>query len=212
MLDSLTSPTSAASPRHAVAQHDTLPLHSTLPESQTSLVIESLLQTALWILRIFIIFLGHPIVLLCYLFSLSGKEISGVKTFTQVKPDVTKINLGLYVALTLPVFFFWLLIQLIVLNSSFTSFDMDKFLSYETSLLSEIVAIPGMVNLWIFATDGMDGHTFCCFFFVPMVIASIGYVVLWFVYLTKSFDSSSWGNAHIRCATLTKSFETKWKW
>lgn len=191
MLDSLTSTTSAASPPRV--QHDTLPLHSirTLPQSQTPSVIESLLQTALWILRIFIIFLGHPLVFLCYLFSLSGKEISGVETFTQVKPGVNKINLGLYVALTLPIFLYWLLIQIIVLNSSFTSFDMDKFLSYETSLLSEIVAIPGMVNLWIFATDGMDGHTFCCFFFVPMVIASIGYVVLWFVYLTKSFDSSS---------------------
>lgn len=193
MLDSPTPPSSsAASPRtHTGAArytNDPLPLHSIFNESQDPSIVESLLRTALWILRVFILYLGHPILFLCYLFTLSGKKISGIETFTKPDTDVYKINMGLYVALTLPVFLYWLLVQLIVLNN-FPNFDMDRFLKSETSLLSEIIAIPGIVNLWTFATDGMEQDVFCCFFFIPLVLASIGYAMLWFIFLAKSFYS-----------------------
>jgi len=137
-------------------------------------------------LKISLVYLGHPILFFGYLFLLLDKTIAGVNASTKVSTNVYRINICLYIAVTLTVFLVWLVIQVEVFKR-FSGFQVDQFLSRQASVPSLLAAIPGLLNLYVWTGQGMEGNVFGFLFFLPLLIASVMYVILWIVCAVESF-------------------------
>lgn len=141
-------------------------------------VIQYSMQKPLWMCKLFLVYLGHPILFLGFLFLFGGLRSAENYAFTKISTNVHRINLGLYLALTLPVFLAWIVIQVELFNF-LPGFRVEYFLAYQTSVFSLFFAIPGLMNLRAFACEGIEGDSFGFLVLLPMLFACVGYVILW---------------------------------
>lgn len=150
-------------------------------------------QDPLWIFKLlFVVYLGHPILFLGFLFSFWGPASTRIKAFKIVSTNTFRLNLALFVAITLPLYLAWLVIQVEFLKKCFPSkFRVETFLAYQTSILSLLIALPGLLNLMAWTGPGMEGNVFGFICILPMVLASLGYLLLWVIYVLMSLVNNN---------------------
>lgn len=133
-----------------------------------------------WSIKYFIVYLGNPILFFLYIIGLGERSIGPFVTFTKLGYNTNRINILLYLSITFPIYIAWLCLQIIVLRRVHsTSFSLDKFLECAASNGSLISSIPGLISLLVFATSGMEGNVFGFLFALPMLLASLSYIILW---------------------------------
>jgi hypothetical protein len=145
-----------------------------------------------WPLRFLLVYLGNPILFVSYFGQMSdntsedGIRIFGVKTFTTVSTNVSKLNFAMYVLITLPPYlmWFWAQIRIIVpfvcfLFGSTHALNVDTFCARQAGVGACLAAIPGLLNMLVWSTEGMEGNIMGFIFALPLLIAAIFYVVLW---------------------------------
>lgn len=124
-----------------------------------------------------------------------GMEILGVKTFRVVGSNVSKINLGLYLIITFPLFLTWYAAQLKllpILCSKMTrqTFNLDRFIAGQTCCCMVYWAIPGLINLFTWSTDGMEGNIMGMIFALPLLVTSVISVIKWFADVFSSCEEN----------------------
>lgn len=136
-------------------------------------------QGTLWFIKFFMVYLGHPILFFLFFFGLGKKSFGPFMTFTILGFNTPRINIVLYLLITFPIYITWLYLEIIVLIRVHSTFSLEKFLECVTSNASTVLSIPGILNLLVFATTGMEGDVFGVFFAVPLLLTSLSYLVLW---------------------------------
>jgi hypothetical protein len=194
-------------------------------------ILEFLRQHPLWPIGFLLVYLGNHLVFLAYAFALlkprpfedsflfngtdpEGRKVFGVESFHQ-EFFASWLNLGLYVALTLPpyVLLFWAQIAFVVptlfsspLSQATTPrtgvLNVSKFCAYHCSLPSCLVAIPGLhsVLCWAFPRwprfragiwcDFECLWAFCYLSSIPLVVSLVLYGYLWIRYSRLSMKPS----------------------
>ncbi len=152
------------------------------------------LKNKISFLKYLLTYLGHPILFLAFLFtvgkgSLGRDSLSffGIQTFTSVSTNTHKMHLGLYLMITLPIFLVWSIGSVQIL-SMFSSFKVDTFLRLQTGYWCLLLAAPGLFNLYVWSSDGMEGNIFGFIFGFPMLGAAFGYVGLWLYHVYRAFQ------------------------
>ncbi|KAI2509074.1 hypothetical protein MHU86_5322 [Fragilaria crotonensis] len=145
-----------------------------------------------------IVYLGNPILffLYAYLFAMSnmesdqeGKKILGIATVKKVDLNVVWLNPALYVLITFPLYAFWIWLQVTLLTlacSSKCTFDAEIFYNHYVSIASCLWAIPGLLNMLVWSTCGMEGNLMGFCFFLPLLIATLAYIIMWIIALVAS--------------------------
>lgn len=145
-------------------------------------------QHPFWLVKMAPIYLGNPVVFFSY--GALAKVVSPVLSpvikikldslFTQVCTNVHKItSFPAYVAVTLPFYVAWLFAQVALWTKVFPGFCTTHFLAQQASLGSLLSAVPGLVNLYVFCTEGMEGNVFGFIFALPMFIATCCNFCIW---------------------------------
>lgn len=148
------------------------------------------------LLKCVFLYAGHPILFLAYLAycgqgSLGGDGVTyfGVESFCKVGANVYKIHLGLYLLLTFPVYLLWSLAIPSILSLR-RSFCLETYLRSRVSNKSLFFALPGLLNLYVWSSEGMEGNVFSFLFGLPLLGASLGYFINWVDDVIKSFQRS----------------------
>jgi hypothetical protein len=111
----------------------------------------------------------------------NGVAIFGLKTFKKVEVNTDWMNPGLYVLFTLPLYIAWVALQIELLPSCFPSrtFDHGALLASYASVGALFAALPGILNLLVFSTSGMEGNVMGFLFALPLLIAIGFYFGMW---------------------------------
>ncbi|KAI2493989.1 hypothetical protein MHU86_20563 [Fragilaria crotonensis] len=115
-----------------------------------------------------IVYLGNPIVFFLYMFTMmnneseqDGKKILGITSIKRLGDNVSWLNPALYVLITFPLFVFWIWLQVTLLTracSTKCTFDAEIFYNHYVSIVSCLWAIPGLLNMYVWSTCGMEGN------------------------------------------------------
>jgi hypothetical protein len=154
-----------------------------------------------WPVRLLLVYLGNPFFFVAYLLKFGrsepdkdGKRILGFVTFRTAASTASRINLPLYLAVTLPLYVAWyafalgLLVPLFAVVSS-RALNTEELLSRSAGLGPCLASIPGQFSLLCFSTRGVDGNAFGFLCACPLVLASAAYLVLWIVNVCLSLDN-----------------------
>jgi hypothetical protein len=168
----------------------------------TSAVLELARAHPDWPVRFLAVYLGNPIIFISYValmgFGNSSEDVPrifGFKTFKYVDTNTAQLNLFLFVLITLPIYvlWFWAQIHLIVpfyltvLRSSRT-LNVDTYCNHYAGVGACIAASPGLLNMLVWSTSGMEGNVMGFLFALPLLIAVIAYIVMWFVAVCTSIE------------------------
>jgi hypothetical protein len=154
-----------------------------------------------WPLRLLAVYLGNPIVFLSYMLAMGdgtnqdGKTILGFKAFKTVSTNTSQINFFLFLLITLPLYVLWFYAQvnwivpglLFVFRSSRT-LSIDKFCTNYAGVGACIASTPGLLNMFVWSTSGMEGNVMGFIFALPLLVAVIAYVAMWFVAVCSSLE------------------------
>jgi hypothetical protein len=157
-----------------------------------------------WALRLALMYLGNPILFVAYFARTSdntsqdGIRILGRRTFRVVDDNCSRINLGLYVVLTMPPYLLWfwtqarVLIPLLCWLLGSTHFlNVGAFCARYADSAACASAIPGLLNLLVWSTPGgMEGNLMGMFCALPLLVAAFAYVALWIVAVGFSLEHS----------------------
>lgn len=102
----------------------------------------------------------------------------------EVSTNVNWLNPVTYIAITFPLYIFWLSLQ-----NTFLHIDLETFLESYVSIGAVVAAVPGLYNLFVWCTQGMEGNVFGFLFFLPLLIASIFYLSMWIMALRGAYTS-----------------------
>ena len=98
-------------------------------------------------------------------------------------------------ALTLPPYLLWFWTQarvliplLCYLLGSTRVLNVDTFCAKYAGPGACAAAIPGLVNLWVWSTEGMEGNVMGFIFAPILLLAAALYVVLWIVAVVSSLE------------------------
>jgi hypothetical protein len=151
-----------------------------------------------WALRFLLVYLGNPILFVAYFAALAGRSydasrtLLGIKTFKPVATNTCRINIGMFVLVTLPLYLLWFFIQLSVIPVLFRAsphtLNVGTFCAHYAGLGACLAAIPGVLNMHVWSTSGMEGNVMGFAFALPLLVAAGAYVVLWFVAVCTSFE------------------------
>jgi hypothetical protein len=147
------------------------------------------------------VYLGNPLLFIAYMLAMGdsasqdGKTIFGFKTFKTVAFNTSRINLFLYVLITLPLYaaWFWAQIHCIVpfflwLLRSSRTLNVDAYCARQAGVGACIAAIPGLLSMLVWSTTGMEGNVMGFLFALPLLVAAIAYIILWFVAICSSLE------------------------
>jgi hypothetical protein len=106
----------------------------------------------------------------------------------MVGNNVAWLNPALYILITFPLYAFWIWdpshITALRCSSTSTSttsssctFDAETFFNYHISVVSCLWAIPGLLNILVWSTSGMEGNVMGFCFALPLLIATLAYIV-----------------------------------
>ncbi|KAI2497779.1 hypothetical protein MHU86_16721 [Fragilaria crotonensis] len=149
------------------------------------------------IIRYSLVYLGNPIIFFLYLSAMAnkessnqyGKKILGIISVKMVDINVAWLNPALYVLITLPFYTLWIWLQVTLLTlacSSKCTFDAQIFYDHHTSVAACLWAIPGLYNILVWSTSGMEGNVMGLFFALPLLIATLAYIIMWIMALVAS--------------------------
>lgn len=138
-------------------------------------------QSVPWKIRFAAVYLGNPVLFFAFL-SLLGNYTRRDDSFLvkKVSTNVYWFNPVGYIAITLPMYTFWLSLQNILV---FPHIDVGTFLESYVSIGAIVAAVPGLLCVYICCTEGMEGNVFGFLFFGPLLIASIFYLSMWIMAL-----------------------------
>jgi hypothetical protein len=144
-----------------------------------------------WPARFLLVYLGNPIVFVSYFGAMSnstfedGVRIFGIRTFRTVGFNISRVNIFLYVLITSPLYALWFWTQARVLIpllcnlvGSTHVLNIETFCAKYAGPGACAAAVPGLVNLWVWSTEGMEGNAMGFIFALPLLIAAVFYVVL----------------------------------
>ncbi|KAI2509086.1 hypothetical protein MHU86_5334 [Fragilaria crotonensis] len=117
------------------------------------------------------------------------KKILGITSLKMVDVNVTWLNPALYVLITFPLYAFWIWLQVTFLTlacSSKCTFDAEIFYNHYVSIVSCLWAIPGLLNMYVWSTSGMEGNVMGFIFALPLLIATLAYIIRWIIALVAS--------------------------
>jgi hypothetical protein len=167
----------------------------------TSAVLEYARIHPAWPVRFLAVYLGNPLLFIAYMLAMGdsasqdGKAIFGFKTFKTVAFNTSRINLILYVLITLPLYvaWFWAQIHWIVpfflwLLRSSRTLNVDTFCARQAGVGACTAAIPGLLSLLVWSTTGMEGNAMGFLFALPLLVAAIAYTIMWFVAVCSSLE------------------------
>ena len=151
-------------------------------------------QSVPWKIRFAAVYLGNPVVFFAFLFLL-GIFFSLIPArltpsddswfvMKEVSTNVNWLNPVTYIAITFPLYIFWLSLQ-----NTFLHIDLETFLESYVSIGAVVAAVPGLYNLFVWCTQGMEGNVFGFLFFLPLLIASIFYLSMWIMALRGAYTS-----------------------
>jgi hypothetical protein len=154
-----------------------------------------------WPVRFVAVYLGNPLIFIAYMLAMGdsasqdGKSICGFKTFKTVAFNTSRINLILYVLITLPLYaaWFWAQIHWIVpfflwLLRSSKTLNVDTYCARQAGVGACLAAIPGLLSMLVWSTTGMEGNVMGFLFALPLLVAAIAYIILWFVAVGSSLE------------------------
>jgi hypothetical protein len=143
-----------------------------------------------------LVYLGNPIVFIFYLLAMSnkesdqdGKKILGITSIKMIGTNTAWLNPVLYVLITFPLYAFWIWVQVTLLTlrcSSKCKFDAEIFYNHHISVASCLWAIPGLLNILVWSTSGMEGNIMGFFFAPPLLIAILAYIIKWMIAIVAS--------------------------
>jgi hypothetical protein len=169
-----------------------------------------------WLPRFFLVYLGNPFVFLPYFIavallspdddnSIDGVRIFGFKPFVKddtedVSLSVARMNFVLFVLVTLPLYLLWFWVQvrcaiplLCRLIGSSRTLNLTKFCLHHCTCCCCILALPGFLNVLVFSTVGMAGDALGFIFGPLLVLATIPYIISWFVALCYALEHHQQG-------------------
>jgi hypothetical protein len=73
----------------------------------------------------------------------------------------------------------------------------DKFCAYQSNVPSCLLAIPGLLNLLVWSTAGMEGNIMGLLVCPFLLVSAIGYIVTWFEYASASLDHQDPSDAEL---------------
>jgi len=137
-------------------------------------------QDASWIFRFVLVCLGNPV--LFFLFLSLRQFGDSWFTISRVGFNVDWINPLTYTLVTLPLYSLWISINIIGCRV-----NLETFLEHYVAIVAIVVSMPGLMNLCVWCTSGMEGNIFGLIFFLPMLIATTINFFLWIRALMNSF-------------------------
>jgi hypothetical protein len=161
-------------------------------------LIEIAKQRPVWsIIGCSLVYLGNPIVFFSYVGAVSneesddGKKILGITSIKKVENtiNVAWLNSALYVLITFPLYVFWIWVQVTLLTlicSSKCTFAAEIFYNHLISVGSCLWAIPGLLNMYVWSTSGMEGNVMGFLFALPLLISTLAYIITWIIALVAS--------------------------
>ena len=143
-----------------------------------------------WVVRFVAVGLGNPFVFLVYKdYVTEHHKVLGITAIKDVGVHTKWINPLLFVAVALPYYLVWVLFNVeairLVTVCSDRSFDASNYFETYTPMAAA-VAIPGLLNLLVWGTSGMEGNVFGFMFFLPLLIAQVLYLAMWVYALCSS--------------------------
>jgi len=159
-----------------------------------------------WGVRFFLVYLGNPVIFLLFIVTVFELAPDSSLLSKKVSTNVTWLNPLTYILVTLPLYMGWI-VGLIGLSSNILgggccfvgNFDYEKFLAWYVSPGAIIASTPGLVNLYIWCTSGMEGNIFGFIFALPLLIAAVVNSVMWIRAFVSSFtrqDNPNDGEYH----------------
>mmetsp|Transcript_31 Transcript_31/g.68 ORF Transcript_31/g.68 Transcript_31/m.68 type:complete len:183 (+) Transcript_31:279-827(+) len=147
-----------------------------------------------WIAGFVAVYLGNPLVFMGYILSWSDQtkfrgKVLGITVFKKVSVNTDWMNPLLFVAITFPVYLIWVLINVEAMKAVNVCRDrpFDASSYFETyTPWATAVAIPGLLNLLVWCTSGMEGNIMGFIFALPLLIAQLLYLVMWVYALFSS--------------------------
>lgn len=151
----------------------------------------------LWVASFVAVYLGNPLAFVGYLFistggsSFSQGKVLGITAFKSVSTNTTRMNPWLFVAVTFPVYLLWVLFNVWAIKAVNVcrdrSFDANNYVeTYMHPPWAAAVAIPGLLNLLVWSTGGMEGNVIGFVFALPLLIVSVLYLAMWVYALFSS--------------------------
>jgi hypothetical protein len=106
------------------------PSREAFPEEDTVSALLANLRTQgpFWFIKSVTISVGHPIILLLYLFIFLNRIIGGIPAFTTISATVSRITIWLSVIITVPLCLVWLFLKIRVLSRLCSTFSVEYFL------------------------------------------------------------------------------------
>ena len=147
-----------------------------------------------WVAGFVAVYLGNPLVFMAYILAwpdgaqFRGKVL-GMMPFKRVSTNTDWMNPLLFVAITLPVYLVWVLINAEAMKAVNAcrdrSFDARNYFETYTPW-AVAVTIPGLLNLLVWCTSGMEGNIMGFIFALPLLIAQALYLAMWVYALFSS--------------------------
>lgn len=159
----------------------------------SSVIYHHAVSQPLWSLKLFFVYLGNPLVFLLY-FPLAlalHKLIPFIPVTTKVEINTDRISPLLFLALTLPVYILWIVGQVALYLRLAPNFQLDIFLAKMVSIPSLLFAIPGVFNILIWVTTGMEGNVMGFLLALPLLICSVAYPILWILSIRAAWTAPS---------------------
>merc|ERR1711862_280425 len=128
------------------------------------------------------VYLGNPGVFFFYLL-LVGTLFEKANTWLiakEVGANTTWMNPVTYILITFPMYVAWITLQYVHFG-----FELAEFLEDYVSVGSIIVAIPGLLNLAVWFTSGMEGNVMGFIFALPLLIATAVNLCMWLAALRR---------------------------
>lgn len=138
-----------------------------------------------FLFRFFLVYLGNPIIFILFvLLALPGA--------IKIVSNVMWLNPIYYILVTLPIYAGWIFIITLP-----PQVDTKKIFEAYVSNVAICVAIPGLINIFVWCSSGMESNIMGFIFFGPLVIAAIVNMVLWICAMYSSLrtaNSTQYGN------------------
>jgi len=145
--------------------------------------------------RILIYHLTHsvfsPLIFLIFIWCLdgpNGSEFFGVAAMSSEGTNVRRLNLPLFFAFSLGAHLSWLGANYSLIRVLKPKITWEVFTQIRLTSFGLLPGLLGVLNLFGWA-QGMEGNVFAFLFFLPLLLASVFEIVIFFV---QQFDLAKW--------------------
>jgi len=150
---------------------------------------------AWWIARFFLVYLGNPLLFFFWISVFRMAEHDSWLILKDLGGNTRWLNPITYILVTLPLYIAWIFGSIgasACLEGSRCfrgNFDSEIYFTWYVTPGAIIASIPGVLNLCVWCTTGMEGNIMGFIFFLPMLIASVVKFVMWIRAFKAAFTS-----------------------